>query len=193
MAPDASDLTALLDRYERPLVRYALSITGELDAARDVVQETFIKYVESERARTPVGQSNGTTAQSSGRERRPVEAWLFTVCRNRAIDHQRKQSRIIPMHPIDERTSEEPGPVAILERREMAGLLLRLLDELPANQREVIRLKFQNDLSYKEISEVTQLSVTNVGFLLHTGLKKLRSLVLERAQDDFPLPARQSL
>jgi RNA polymerase sigma-70 factor (ECF subfamily) len=97
------------------------------------------------------------------------------------------------MHPIDDRTSEDPGPAAVLERREIAGSLLRLLDELSANQREVIRLKFQNDLSYKEISEITQLSVTNVGFLLHTGLKKLRALVLAQPHDDFPLPARQAL
>src|SRR6476620_5179337 len=131
MAPDASDLTALLDRYERPLVRYALSITGELDAARDVVQETFIKYVESGRPESLRDTSNGTNAQSLSAERRPVEAWLFTVCRNGAIDHQRKQSRIVPMHPIDDRRCEEPGPVAVLERREMAGLLLGLLNELP--------------------------------------------------------------
>jgi RNA polymerase sigma-70 factor (ECF subfamily) len=52
-----------------------------------------------------------------------------------------------------------------------------MLDELPVNQREVIRLKFQNDLSYKEIAEITQLSMTNVGFLLHVGLKRLRVLL----------------
>lgn len=45
MPPDAPELTALLDRYERPLVRYAQSILGDLEAARDVVQETFIRWV----------------------------------------------------------------------------------------------------------------------------------------------------
>ena len=45
---------------------------------------------------------------------------------------------------------------------------------LPANQQEVIRLKFQHGLSYKQIAEVTQLSVSNVGFLIHAGLKTLR-------------------
>jgi RNA polymerase sigma-70 factor (ECF subfamily) len=70
---------------------------------------------------------------------------------------------------------------------------LALVDSLSPNQREVIRLKFQSDLSYKEIAEITQLSVTNVGFLLHTGLKKLRALVLAQPHDDFPVPARQAL
>jgi RNA polymerase sigma-70 factor (ECF subfamily) len=45
---------------------------------------------------------------------------------------------------------------------------------LPANQQEVVRLKFQNSLSYKEISAITGLSVTNVGYLLHTAIQTLR-------------------
>jgi RNA polymerase sigma factor (sigma-70 family) len=203
MPPDLSDLCAILDRYERPLIRYALSIVGDLEAARDIVQETFIAWSEGrgpkQHTEEPIHRSNGASdsphsenLSSRTPEQRHLEAWLFTVCRNRAIDHQRKQSRIIPMYPIDDRTSDEPGPAAVLESREIAGSLLRLLDKLSANQREVIRLKFQNELSYKEIADVTQLSVTNVGFLLHTGLKKLRSLVLEQP-GDFPLPARQSL
>jgi len=49
-----------------------------------------------------------------------------------------------------------------------------MLEELPENQRAVIALKFQNGLSYKQISQQTGLSVSNVGFLIHTGLKTLR-------------------
>ena len=211
MLPDASELTHLLNRYERPLVRYALSIVGEVDTARDVVQETFIAYAEgrgpvsgappaghrSNGSRKPASAAPADTGSSTDDtatdDARRIEAWLFTVCRNRAIDHQRKQSRIIPMYPLDDRTSEEPGPAALLERQETARSLLRLLEKLTQNQREVIRLKFQNDLSYKEIAEITQLSVTNVGFLLHTGLKKLRALLEEQTPDDFPLPVRQTL
>jgi RNA polymerase sigma-70 factor (ECF subfamily) len=48
------------------------------------------------------------------------------------------------------------------------------LATLSENQQEVVRLKFQSGLSYREISEITDLSVTNVGFLLHTALKKIR-------------------
>jgi RNA polymerase sigma-70 factor (ECF subfamily) len=49
-----------------------------------------------------------------------------------------------------------------------------LIDRLPHNQQEVIRLKFQNGFSYKEISRITQLSVSNVGFLIHTAIKALQ-------------------
>jgi RNA polymerase sigma-70 factor (ECF subfamily) len=87
--------------------------------------------------------------------------------------------------PIPPATSRDPR--RRWRSRETFGSLLRLLDELPDNQREVIRLKFQNDLSYKEIADVTQLSVTNVGFLLHTGLKKLRALVEAAPRDEWPI------
>ena len=170
-------LPTLLERFERPLVRYALSILGDLDAARDVVQETFIRF----------SQRQPGIDQPHIRDVEAAAPWLFTVCRNRALDVHRKQSRIIYMDQTLDRTSDEPGPAAQLESTETLGSLLRLLGELPENQREVIRLKFQNDLSYKEIAEVTQLSVTNVGFLLHTGLKKLRALVEAAPRDEWPI------
>jgi len=87
----------------------------------------------------------------------------------------------------EDRPCAAPGPAAVLEQQESASALFRLLDALSPNQREVIRLKFQNDLSYREIAEVTRLSVSNVGFLLHTGLKKLRELLREQAPEDFDL------
>jgi RNA polymerase sigma-70 factor (ECF subfamily) len=60
---------------------------------------------------------------------------------------------------------------------------------LPVNQREVVRLKFQNQLSYEEIAAVTSLSVSNVGFLLHTALKTLR-LRMAEMESGAASPAR---
>ena len=65
-----------------------------------------------------------------------------------------------------------------LDDQQTGSEIFRMLDRLPKNQREVVYLKFQCDLSYKEISEITKLSVTNVGFLMHTALKNLRKEVL---------------
>jgi RNA polymerase sigma factor (sigma-70 family) len=208
--PDApADIAALLDRYERPLVRYAQSIVGDVDSARDVVQEVFIKLarggeVARAECRVPSGKNGAdarfgeargeaTTTRHPAPGTSHLEAWLFTVTRHRAIDHQRKHSRIIPMPFPDDRPCGAPSPSATLESRDAERTLLRLLDALSPNQREVIRLKFQNDLSYREIADVTQLSVTNVGFLLHTGLKKLRALLAEQPQDDFGFPLRNSV
>jgi RNA polymerase sigma factor (sigma-70 family) len=206
--PPATDLRGLLDRYERPLIRYAQSIVGDLESARDVVQDTFIRYVRAVaddnggEKPMPAAQttpenaspdSPGGPASLDPKDAKHVEAWLFTVTRNRALDHVRKHSRIIAMPLPEDRQSEERSPDEALASRDAAAWLLKLLDELTPNQREVIRLKFQNDLSYQEISEITGLSVTNVGFLLHVGLKKLRNILREAPLDAIPIRLRTAL
>jgi RNA polymerase sigma factor (sigma-70 family) len=204
--PPATDIRGLLERYERPLIRYAQSIVGDLESARDVVQDTFIRYV-----RITAGEEENTmqTAQIANddaeepaqaappaldtSDTRHVEAWLFTVARNRALDYVRKHSRIVAMPVLEDRQSEERGPDEVLASRDAADWLLKLLDALTPNQREVIRLKFQNDLSYQEIADITGLSVTNVGFLLHVGLKKLRVILREAPLDSLPVRLRTAL
>lgn len=70
-----------------------------------------------------------------------------------------------------------PGAATALENEEQLSDVLNILRTLPANQQEVLRLKFQSDLSYTEISQITNLSISNVGFLIHTGLKTIRDQV----------------
>ena len=199
MAPP--DLIALLDRYERPLIRYACSIVGDLDSARDVVQEAFIKFAQEEMRNAECGvRKEDRETESVNGEDAPIphsalriphfEPWLFTVVRHRALDHLRKHRRIIPMTFPDDRPCPAPGPADVIEQRETADSVFDLLDALSPNQREVIRLKFQNDLSYREIADVTKLTVTNIGFLIHTGLKKLRALLREQPSPEFDLPIR---
>ena len=149
--------------YEAPLVRYAYSILNDLDRARDVVQDTFIRLYNQEPKKVA----------------KAVKSWLFTVCRNRCFDVMRKENRLVLVDEevIRNRRGTDQDPSRMMQRRETQGEILRFLERLPNNQREVIRLKFQNDMTYKEISEATNLSVSNVGFLIHTGLKRLRSLL----------------
>ena len=71
-------------------------------------------------------------------------------------------------------------PSRATERADEHSNVIKFLDRLPENQREVIRLKFEGDMSYKEISQVTQLSVSNVGFLIHAGIKRLRGLLSDQ-------------
>ncbi len=61
-----------------------------------------------------------------------------------------------------------------VEQQETVDQVSHFIDGLSENQRDVVRLKFQNGLSYKEISAVTELSVSNVGYLIHTAIKSLR-------------------
>ncbi len=72
------------------------------------------------------------------------------------------------------RPSPAPSPAQEAEGRDTHRRVLQELAGLPRNQQEVVRLKFQNGLSYEEISHVTQLTVSHVGFLIHTAVKTLR-------------------
>ncbi len=152
---------AAVERFEGPLTRYACRIVGEVESARDIVQETFLKLCGQER----------------GRVEPHLAEWLFTVCRNRALDVLRKERRMTRLSEdqLQLRPSPEPAPPDLAECRDEAERVLGLLETLPASQREVIRLKFQNGFSYREISRISGHSVSNVGYLIHTGLKSLRS------------------
>ena len=162
MTPQSEFITRALKQYESPLIHYALRLTGNLDQARDVVQDTFLKL-----CRQPPDSFEGNLAP-----------WLFTVCRNGAFDLQRKERRMTTAAELSEQPSTmQQSPEAIVIVRDSADRVFRMLDQLPDNQQEVVRLKFQNEMTYQEIADVTGLSVTNVGFLLHTALKRLRELL----------------
>ena len=75
---------------------------------------------------------------------------------------------------IERVRTEESRPGKAMEKAETQSAVLALIDHLPANQQEVVRLKFQNGFSYKEISRITELSVSNVGYLIHMAVKQLR-------------------
>ena len=145
-----------LHLYEDALLRYATWVLRDAEVAREVVQETFLRLCREDPSKV-----NDHTAQ-----------WLFTVCRNLAFDTRKREARMTPLGDT------EIGVECKLEQREAVGEIFRLVETLPKNQREVVYLKFQCDLSYKEISEITKLSVGNVGLLLHTALKEIRKRVL---------------
>lgn len=149
-----------LDEFERPLVAYSTRLTHDVHGARDVVQEAFLRLCSESEAR--VGPH--------------VKAWLYTVCRRLAIDELRKERRMDPGGDavIELRAGREADPAGTAETRDEAARALTLLADLPENQREVIDLKFRHGLMYREIADITGLSVGNVGFLIHTGLQTLR-------------------
>jgi RNA polymerase sigma factor (sigma-70 family) len=175
-AKKSKEFEEILQRFEIPLLQYAKRITGDREKARDVVQETFIKF-----------QRNGAFS----REDEPA-TWLFTVCRNGALNVCRKERRMIYLDEelIEAREGEQPMPFDQLERKEAMGFLLRIVATLPPRQQEVIQLKFQNDLSYQQVAEIMQTTANNVGVLLHTALKTLRQRYGEIAGDFIPFKAR---
>ncbi|RKY20082.1 MAG: sigma-70 family RNA polymerase sigma factor [Planctomycetota bacterium] len=166
-AEDQSWIRDAIARYEGPLLRYAAGLTRDRERARDVVQDTFMRLCRAERAAV---------------ERR-LAPWLYTVCRNRAIDVCRKEGRMGSTTDEAAVIGHEAEPAAAVEARETHSRALDLIGRLPDKQREVIRLKFQSGLTYAQIAEVTSLSVSHVGVLIHHGMKTLRGRMGALASD----------
>ncbi len=175
MTKAQQNVEELLRRFEVPLLQYATRITGNNERARDVVQETFIKF-----------QRNGAVAAEK------TATWLFTVCRNGALNACRKEKRMMYLDEqiIESRQDEQPMPFERIEQREASGFLMKILATLPPRQQEMLQLKFQNDLSYQEIAEITKTTANSVGVLIHTALKTLRERYREKAKDFLPFEPR---
>ena len=85
---------------------------------------------------------------------------------------------IIQQSDLDRIDSEQPHPSANLQTEESRNLLRGIIATLPEKQQELLRLKFQGGLSYREMSEVTNLSVSNVGLILHQAVKAIRQKMI---------------
>ncbi|RYD35749.1 MAG: sigma-70 family RNA polymerase sigma factor [Verrucomicrobiaceae bacterium] len=163
---------AVLARYERPLLGYATVRCGDHSLAQDAVQETLLRFVRH----NPQGD-----VESLG-------PWLFTACRNVLTDFRRKSPRSPGTNPSSgsistdvsgdsraaEAVSPESAPDEALADKETAHALRRLITALPEIQQQVVRLKFETGLAYRDIAAATGLSIANVGWLLHQAVATLR-------------------
>ena len=153
----------LFAALESPLLQYALRLTGDRELAEDTVQEAFMKL-----------------HANSGQVREP-RRWLYRAVHNLALNHRRKSNKIVPLqkNPTDDRSAaDETADAQLLPdeqivRLEGIGLVRITLEALDERSRELIRLKFNEELSYKDISSRTGLTVGNVGYLLHHALKTI--------------------
>lgn len=157
---EEEELSEIVHQMGPELLRYAESTCRNRSLAQEAVQETFIRLMDHPEI---MNASH-------------LKPWLFRVCRTRVLDLCRKENRMKPMEPevMAERADHQPDPSQRAELNDELSRVDRLLAGLPENQREVVRLKYQGGMSYREIAEVTELSVSHVGVLLHSALKSLR-------------------
>jgi RNA polymerase sigma factor (sigma-70 family) len=159
--PRAETIEELFTALESPLLNYALRLAGELSVAEDIVQEAFMKlHAQFEDVREP-------------------RRWLYRTVHNLALNHQRDSGKIISLDSkIDESEGNDtadpqPLPDEQIARLEGIGLVRLGMEALDERSREVLRLKFTENLSYKEISVRTGLKIGHVGYLLHHALKAM--------------------
>jgi RNA polymerase sigma factor (sigma-70 family) len=152
--PDQPSLTAVFEAEESGLLRYAIGLVRRRDIAEELVQETFLRL-----------------HQVWGEVENP-RAWLYRSLRNLSLNHIRDRPNESELH--EEATPHDASlPVEQLGRSEAVGMVRLLLAELPPEDRDLIHLKYHDDLKYHEISRRTGLTSGNVGYRLHHLLKSL--------------------
>jgi RNA polymerase sigma-70 factor, ECF subfamily len=163
-------LDQLIVRYQHRLLRYLLFLTGNRETAEDLFQEVWMRVL------LRGGQFNGKAR---------FETWLFTIARNLVIDHRRKRvlnslDELVEGATEDDRpmsfevAADEPTPfdrMSNLEDRERIASALLGLDTL---HREVLVLRFHEEMSLEEIAKVTRAPLSTVKSRLYRGLAMIR-------------------
>lgn len=152
---------AVVSEYEGQLLRYVMRIVRDGASAQDIVQVTFVKLFRSWKE---------TLAPSP-----ELCAWLFRVAHNEAIDHLRHETRrsiLMTKHAEEQdgETDARAQPQGISDTAERAAGMLGMLAD---RERQVVMLKVYEEKSYREIAQITGLSESNVGYILHFAMKKL--------------------
>jgi RNA polymerase sigma factor (sigma-70 family) len=152
----------IVSAYEGLLLRYVARIVRDRDATQDVVQDTFLRLFRS--------------WKDSLRPSPPMLSWLYRVAHNCAVDQLRRQARRERLHlrhaaeQPDSLPPDRGEPFRISDEAEQAA---RALDALSLRERQLVVLKVYAEKTYREIGEITGLTVTNVGYILHFAMKKL--------------------
>lgn len=151
------DVGILFEENKDRLFAYLIRMTGDFDLAGDILQESFTRYME----------------HYAGNENSP--SLLYTIARNALIDHRRKHRRTMELD------TEEKDPAGDLERtlfiRENYRRVMRGLESLDDDERDILSLAISSDLPYSEIAAVTGMTVTNVKVKVHRARVKLRNIL----------------
>ncbi len=168
---DPELLDTLIDTYQHRLMRYLLFLTGKREVAEDLFQEVWIRVLRR-------------GAQYNGKAR--FDTWIFTIARNLVIDLSRKRvmASLDEMREggEDERPFEvaedSPSPLERYEWKENASELVTVMQGLEPNYREVLTLRFHEEMSLDQIASVTRAPLSTVKSRLYRGLAALRPALL---------------
>lgn len=166
---DEDAFRIFVEKYHKLVLNVCNNILNNKDDAMDISQEVFIKIYQSiERFR---GESK-------------VSTWLYRIAVNKSLNHLRsikKKNRFSSLDVIfgnnDSPIDPELKPGENIELDENKKVLYFALKKLSDKQNIAISLSFFEDLSYKEISEVMEISITEVGVLINRGKKKLNKII----------------
>ncbi len=165
---DENALRILVERWERQVFAFLVRMLGSPEEAEDLCQDTFMKLI-----------SAATRYQPEGK----FQSWLFRIAGNQARSRLRRRKilRWLPLsNEYDNTPAHEPDALDSLSGKEERNLVQEAIARLPERQRQALLLKQYNDMSYQEISEAMDASVSSVQMLLHRAMTALRKDLASR-------------
>lgn len=163
---DLDAFTELYDRYLCRVYRFVRAQTPDDATAEDVTAHTFFRALSS------AGSFQGHGSYKS---------WLFRIAHNTVVTWRSHRSkRPVVLQDLPERTDPGPSPASALLAEEEKNLVWQVVSTLPAAQREVLALRYLEDLSTDEIAEITGRSRGAVRILAHRARNSLRRALEER-------------
>jgi RNA polymerase sigma-70 factor, ECF subfamily len=166
---DPDVLDTLIEKYQHRLMRYLISITGNRATAEDVFQETWLHVLER---------------GHQYREQWKFEVWLFSIARHLVIDlsRRKKNDSLDALMNPDEGGGFEPpaatsSPFDDVLAREESARMAQVLSRIPAGYREVLMLRFQEDLALEEMANIIKAPLSTVKSRLYRGLDALRQQI----------------
>ena len=171
---DRSAISELIERHSRRVRNYIGIMVKDDAVADDIFQETFIKAVK-------VIDEGGYT--DSGK----FLSWILRIAHNRVLDHFRREKA---SRQINEKEAgyDVLGTLRFAENtiednivhNELMETVRRLIEELPDDQREVVRLRYYSKLSFQEIAEQTEVSINTALGRMRYALLNLRRMIKEK-------------
>jgi RNA polymerase sigma-70 factor (ECF subfamily) len=165
---DTAGLAGLMGRHQDRLFRYLLRLAGDEAVAEDLFQQTWLQVAER------IGRYDRS---------RPFAPWLFTVARNLALDHlrRRRPERLDDMDEPVAPGGPQGDPFARAVAREQGARLADVVAGLAPPDREVLSLRFEEDLPLPELAERLAVPLPTAKARLYRALTRLRERLLDRA------------
>ncbi|RZJ99234.1 MAG: sigma-70 family RNA polymerase sigma factor, partial [Flavobacterium sp.] len=170
VAGDENALASLIKRHQSKIYGFIYSKTGDRDVSEDIFQDTFIKVIK-------------TLKSNSYNEEGKFLPWVMRIAHNLIVDYFRKNKKMPMFRETEEfsifsiMTDNNPNIEAQMITTQVENDLQKLIDELPNDQKEVLVMRIYQDLSFKEISELTGVSINTALGRMRYALMNLRKVI----------------
>lgn len=173
-AGDVSCFQILVDRYQNKVYSYIMMLVRDRQLADDLFQDTFLKIIR-------------TIKGGAYKEEGKFIQFVMRIAHNLIIDYFRKEKRLPMVDPTKEdydmlanARMKDPSVEERIITEQIYDDLRKMINRLPDEQREVLNLRFYSDMSYKEIADVTNVSINTALGRMRYALINLRKIAEEK-------------